>query len=403
MLFLWPCITSLGLDSVSQASLHQNLGNSQRHAVQRRAANFPLDGAGSARLTTRPYTAALVVPTGIGAAIGGYAGDALPVARAFSAVADRVITHPNVMNGAQMYWTDPALIYTEGFALDEVAAGRWGLRCASSQRVGLLLDCAIEEDLMLRHLQAADAARATLGINVAAYTCTDAPLGVQIQMSPAGASWGTLGQPDALLAAARRLVSAGCTAIAVVARFPDDEDEQMLANYRAGEGVDAVGGAEAIISHLITKELRVPCAHAPALGPLDVEPGLSPRACAEELGHTFLPCVLVNLARAPSILTGHERPQEADIWRDDIDALVVPAGACGGPAVLSLVDTKTLIIAVQENICAMSVTPASLELDDRIIVVRSYMEALGLLAAHKAGVNFACLTPKIASVRDLKV
>eukprot|EP00965_Chrysotila_dentata_P178849 5905895-Pleurochrysis_carterae.AAC.1 len=68
-----------------------------------------------------------------------------------------------------------------------------------------------------------------------------------------GASWGTLGQPDALLAAARRLVSAGCTAIAVVARFPDDEDEQMLANYRAGEGVDAVGGAEAIISHLITK------------------------------------------------------------------------------------------------------------------------------------------------------
>lgn len=27
------------------------------------------------------YTAVLVVPTGIGAAIGGYAGDALPVAR----------------------------------------------------------------------------------------------------------------------------------------------------------------------------------------------------------------------------------------------------------------------------------------------------------------------------------
>ena len=51
------------------------------------------------RLSTRPYTAALVVPTGIGAAIGGYAGDALPVARAFTAVCDRLITHPNVMNG----------------------------------------------------------------------------------------------------------------------------------------------------------------------------------------------------------------------------------------------------------------------------------------------------------------
>lgn len=38
-----------------------------------------------------------------------------------------------------------------------------------------------------------------------------------------------------------------------VARFPDDEDEEMLEAYRAGNGVDAIGGAEAIISHLITK------------------------------------------------------------------------------------------------------------------------------------------------------
>ena len=31
-------------------------------------------------MITRPYTAVLIVPTGFGAAIGGYAGDALPVA-----------------------------------------------------------------------------------------------------------------------------------------------------------------------------------------------------------------------------------------------------------------------------------------------------------------------------------
>ena len=33
--------------------------------------------------------------------------------------------------------------------------------------------------------------------------------------------------------------------------------------------------------------------------------------------------------------------------------------------------------------------------------MRSYMEAIGLLAAHKAGVNPACLTPTIAPIRDL--
>ena len=31
------------------------------------------------------------------------------------------------------------------------------------------------------------------------------------------------------------------------------------------------------------------------------------------------------------------------------------------------------------------------------------MEALGLLAAHKAGVNPACLTPDITPIRELQV
>jgi len=46
----------------------------------------------------REYTSVMIVPTGTGAAIGGFAGDALPVARALSSsVVDCLITHPNVM------------------------------------------------------------------------------------------------------------------------------------------------------------------------------------------------------------------------------------------------------------------------------------------------------------------
>lgn len=50
-------------------------------------------------MTKKPYSAVLIIPTGIGASIGGYAGDALPVAKAMAAICDRIITHPNVMNG----------------------------------------------------------------------------------------------------------------------------------------------------------------------------------------------------------------------------------------------------------------------------------------------------------------
>ena len=74
-----------------------------------------------------PLTAVVIVPTGIGAAIGGYAGDAVPVVRAIAQVADRVITHPNVLNGAQLYWPLDNVLYVEGYGLDHFAAGHWAL------------------------------------------------------------------------------------------------------------------------------------------------------------------------------------------------------------------------------------------------------------------------------------
>ena len=58
------------------------------------------------------------------------------------------------------------------------------------------------------------------------------------------------------------------------------------------------------------------------------------------------------------------------------------------------------MVAVEENECALEVSAARLQMDG-VVVVRSYMEAIGLLAAHRAGVNPACLTPHVASIRDL--
>ncbi|CAI5486802.1 unnamed protein product [Closterium sp. Naga37s-1] len=132
----------------------------------------------------RPYVAVLIVPTGVGAEIGGFAGDALPVARAFSSVAECLIAHPNVLNGAMLYWPLPRALYVEGHALDRFARGEWGLQPVHSNRVGLVFDRAIEDDLLQRHLQVADAARATLGIDIVGYTVTDRPLKVHRHRPP---------------------------------------------------------------------------------------------------------------------------------------------------------------------------------------------------------------------------
>ena len=374
-----------------------------------------------------PYTVMLIVPTGIGAAIGGYAGDALPTAKAISQVCDRLITHPNVMNGAQLYWNLPNTLYTEGYALDQFAAGHWNLRPVHQNKIGLLIDSGTEPDLIARHLQAADAARATLGLSLTDYVLTDEPLNVGIQSAESGATWGTIGNPDSLLRAADKLINqAGATAIAVIARFPEDLPENALHDYRHGQGVDPLAGAEAVISHLIVRQFKIPCAHAPALSPLELDIGISPKSAAEELGHTFLPCVLVGLSRAPQFALANpiaansfarldsdrfdsdrldsdrldsDRSQLTDIHRNQVNALVLPESACGGSALLHLSQTSTQIITVRENTSRMQVTPADLGI--RSISVNSYLEAIGVLVAHRSGISPAALGPKIDRIRCL--
>ncbi|MEB3210814.1 MAG: DUF3326 domain-containing protein [Leptolyngbyaceae bacterium] len=348
-----------------------------------------------------PYTVVLIVPTGIGAAIGGYAGDALPVARAIAHVADRLITHPNVMNGAQLYWPMANSLYVEGYGLDHFAAGHWGLRPVCQNRVGLLLDQAIEPDLRLRHLQAADAARATLGLQLTDYVVTDQPLGVELRTASSGATWGTIQHPGSLLRAAKKLIhEAGAEAIAVVARFPDDEDSDALQSYRHGQGVDPLAGAEAVISHLIVRTFQVPCAHAPALSPLPPDPDVSPRSAAEELGYTFLPCVLAGLSRAPQFVTSSQgRSPIETIWADQVNAVVIPETACGGSAVLSFSDAATPIITVADNTTTMNASSEQLMIP--AYRVQSYLEAIGILVSHKAGISPTALQPHLPTIKPL--
>jgi len=381
-------------------------------------------------LFQRPYTVVLLVPTGIGAAIGGYAGDALPVARAIASICDRLITHPNVLNGAMLYWPLPNAFYVEGYALDQFAAGNWGLSPVHQNRVGLILDRAIEPELRLRQLQAADAARATLGLNLTEYIVTDAPLGVELRISGSGISWGTIANPDSLLRAAEKLITqAGAQAIAVVARFPEDIESTAQENYRQGKGVDPLAGAEAVISHLLVRTFQIPCAHAPALNSYPPDPHLSPRSAAEELGYTFLPCVLVGLSRAPQFLsrgdgemarwrdgemarTSSTPPNPtpphpptyfsqslADIWANQVDAIVIPATACGGSAILNFSQLGVQIIAVAENQTQIQVPPEPLGM--KVLRVNSYLEALGILVAHKAGISPSAFSPAISSIRSL--
>jgi len=363
-----------------------------------------------------PHTTVLIIPTGIGATIGGYAGDALPIARTLASVTDRLITHPNVLNGAQLYWPLPNAYYVEGYGLDQFAAGRWALRPVHQNPIGLVIDQGVEDDLRWRHLQAADAARATLGLDIRAHIVTDMPLEITLKTTDSGASWGTLANPGSLLRATERLMAeAKVRAIAVVARFPEDDESEQLAAYRQGQGVDPLAGAEAVISHLVVRTFKIPCAHAPALSPLPLDPKISARSAAEEIGYTFLSCVLAGLSRAPQFVDRQTKDQANDRPMQDldtgfsrdlnyieasaVDAVVVPQTAFGGSAVMSLAQRAAQVIAVRENTTTMAVTPADLGI--QAITVNTYLEAVGAIAAYKAGVAHSALLPHIPPIPQI--
>ncbi len=330
----------------------------------------------------------MLVPTGIGCDIGGYAGDALPCARLLAAASGCLITHPNVMNGASLYWSDSRVLYVEGYGLDRFAVGDWALRPVRRQRIGLLLDAGIEPELAQRQIQVAEGCRASLGLEIGPVVSTDAPLEVTLECGASGASWGRLGCPDALLRAGERLKQAGATAIAVVARFPEDPDSEELATYRQGSGVDALAGAEAVISHLLVQHLQIPCAHAPALDPLPLHPQLDPRAAGEELGYTFLACVLVGLSRAPDLVSAPRQPGDLDAAQ--LGAVVVPAGALGGEAVLACLERNVPLITV-ENPSVLSVSADALGLNQGVLQASSYSEAAGLVLALREGLSPASM------------
>lgn len=66
---------------------------------------------------------------------------------------------------------------------------------------------------------------------------------------------------------------------------------------------------------------------------------------------------------------------------------------------------NTLLVAVEDNTTVMKAEAKTLlgrgSSTSRCVTVSSYLEAVGVLAAHRAGVNPACLTAHVPSIRKM--
>lgn len=316
---------------------------------------------------------AFIVPTGIGASIGGYAGDASPYARKF-AKHTKLLVNPNVVNAASFSGITENMYYTEGFTLDSFFKGEINLIPSSNNKIGIIYDKAIPKDVLNVHINTQNAVKAVYGIDIHAFEVTDAEVGVEFFMTEDGISVGNVKNISTIGHACQKLLDKGCEAIAIVCLFEDAEEDNQ--DYSNGLGTDPVGGVEAIISHYISKTFKVPCAHSPAFLDYTIYPTIvNPKAAAEYVTPTFLPCILLGLSQAPKITTDLSK----GINITNLDYLVMPYNSLGSIPVFEALKNNISVYAIRENKTELDVNKEKLFPNSNIIEIDTYNEALSLI------------------------
>ena len=297
---------------------------------------------------------ALSIPTGIGANIGGYAGDFGYIARKFSKYF-HCIVNPNAVNGGILSAINNDMSYLEGYLFDEFFKGNIHItpkKPYEFNKIGVIFDSGIPKNILNVHINTMSALNKVQGIEFLEPVYTKKPVGVEIKIEN-GISFGNLKNPDELLYCADKLIKSGAEAIGVVCFFGEDADDD---NYSNCVGIDPIGGVEAVISHLITKEFMIPTAHAPAFNDIDISEKIeNPKVASELISSTYLPCIIQGLSIAPGIA------KNGSIKRNDVKYLIVPNSAMGSPAVLSAYKSGVKVITVENN-TVLDVTPDKLNI-----------------------------------------
>jgi len=296
---------------------------------------------------------AFIVPTGIGASIGGYAGDAGAYARKLSETYT-LIVNPNVVNAACFSAINDNMLYVEGYAMDLFFKEKLALRPTKNNTIGVIFDKKIPDDILNIHLNTLGAMESVYGIKTK-YVITKDNVGVEFIESNS-ISTGNIKNPLTLINAAEELIKQGCNALAPVCLFENDDDE----NYENASGIDIVGGVEAVISHILTKNFLLPCAHAPAFRTVEISKKRIPnKVAAEYITPTFLPCIILGLYNAPQLIH-FDKKEDTDICVKDLKGILMPYNALGSTPVFKSLELNIPIYAIKANQTVLNITKENL-------------------------------------------
>jgi len=337
------------------------------------------------------FNAILLVPTGIGAEIGGHSGDAGPVARLAAAACDNLITHPNVVNAADINEYPENALYVEGSVLSRLLMGTIGLQKVRSNRVMLVIDKHHDKFFHEAAINSASAARAAFGLDCPLVVKMDNNVLMRSLYSSSGRAVGRIEyfeQLCTILKEHRHQYDAVALSslIEVPSHFHEDYFRQDMDDI-----VNPWGGVEAMLTHAISLLFDIPSAHSPMMESkeiLNLDVGVvDPRKSAEAISTTYLHCILKGLHRSPRIINNPSMHSHSGLLTvADISCLVIPDGCVGLPTLAAL-EQGIPVIAVKENKNRMQNKLEELPFaPGKFFVVDNYLEAVGVMNAIKAGV-----------------
>jgi len=340
-----------------------------------------------------------VIPTGIGCEIGGFAADAAPATALLASCTDYLITNPNAVNASDFISMKDNIWYTEGYIIDQFCKGGVNLYKPHANKVGLIIEKTSRQELEVV-FNIMNTARAVYGVNIQHYVITDGKVGGRCERNKSGSYVGKLEDTGVLFNACEELIRAGVNAIGVTSNILELPPEDYARHFE-GLHPNPVGGAEAIISHLIEAKYKLPAAHAPLINMKNMNLNsniVDARGAGEYSSTSGLACVLIGLSQAPQIspLPGCRIKDIVNI--DNLLAVVAPAGALGGIPMLYAERYRIPVIAVKNNKTILDVTAAHMQLD-QAIEVNNYFEAAGVIQALKHGISLQSINRPLSTLR----
>ena len=342
-------------------------------------------------VASETFNVALVIPTGIGAEIGGHAGDAGPVTKLLSVVCDSLITHPNAVNASDINELPENGLYVEGSILARLMMGTVGLQRVRSNRVLVVIDDHVESVFVHAAENAVNAARAAYGLSCTEIVRLNPPVVLISEYSDSGRAVGSVSGLDRVLTLLTNCRDDfDAVALSSVIRVPSDYHQEYF--DREGEMVNPWGGVEAMLTHAISSVMNIPSAHSPMFEShriANVDPGtVEPRMAAEAISLTFLQCILKGLQRSPRLVTDPTGLLHSDVLdASDVSCLIIPEGCLGIPTLAAL-DQGIPVVTVRENTNLMKNDLSRLNWrQGQLIKVNNYWEAAGVVCALRAGIS----------------